>query len=179
MKLMRNFLAAVIAWSIIGCSSPSLSDYQQTTPQLNLEEFFNGELTAYGMVLDRGGKLTRRFRADLVASWEADKGVIDEVFYFDDGEQSTRVWRLTKTAPNQYQGEAGDVIGIATGETSGSALYWQYDMTINVDGTDYQVTLDDWMYLLDDKRLFNKTDILKFGFKVGEIVLFIEKKGDS
>lgn len=178
MKLIRYLFIGVLVWIIAGCSSPLLSDYQQTTPVFKLEEFFNGELIAYGMVLDRGGKLTRRFKADLIANWEDDNGVIDEQFYFDDDEKATRVWRLTKTAPNQYEGQAGDVIGIARGETSGSALYWQYEMTINVDGSDYRVTLDDWMYLLDDKRLFNKTDILKFGFKVGEIVLFIEKKGD-
>ena len=177
MKLLFNLLFSVLVLTLAGCSNPSLSDYQQTTPKLELERFFNGELVAYGMVLDRSGKLTRRFNVDLVASWQGNQGIIDEKFYFDDGEQTTRIWRLTKIAANKYQGQADDVIGLASGETSGSALYWQYDMTINVDGTDYQVTLDDWMYLLDENRLFNKTDILKLGFKVGEIVLFIEKKG--
>ncbi|WP_146447212.1 DUF3833 family protein, partial [Vibrio cyclitrophicus] len=37
------------------------------------------------------------------------------------------------------------------------------------------VVLDDWMFLMDEKRLFNKTEMSKFGFKVGEVILYIEK----
>jgi hypothetical protein len=157
------------------CTSPSLEDYKTTTPSLSLESFFNGNLNAYGIVLDRNGKLTRRFSVALEANWVGNKGTINEWFIFDDGEKSTRTWQLTKDKSNVYSGTANDVIGVAKGKTSGSALYWQYDLLINVDGTDYQVTLDDWMYLIDKKRLFNKTDIKKFGFKVGEVILYIEK----
>jgi hypothetical protein len=160
---------------LLSCSSPQLTDYSKTTPILDLQQFFNGKLVAYGMVLNRSGELTRRFNVDLDASWQGNKGIIDEQFVFDDGELSTRVWELTKVGDNSYEGQAGDVVGIAYGETSGSVLHWEYDLVINVDGSDYQVNLDDWMYLLDKNRLFNKTDIIKFGIKVGEIILYIEK----
>lgn len=176
MKSISRIIFITVLLAITSCSSPKLRDYQQTTPVLNLKTFFNGELVAYGMVLGRQGELTRRFSVVLRASWQENKGVIDEQFTFDDGEKMTRVWTLVETSPNNYQGTASDVIGIAKGKTTGSILYWQYDMTINVDGSDYQVTLDDWMYLLDENRLFNKTDIVKFGIKVGEIVLYIEKQ---
>ncbi|MCW8336297.1 DUF3833 family protein, partial [Vibrio paucivorans] len=76
---------------------------------------------------------------------------------------------------NTFQGQAEDVIGIAKGESSGSALYWRYQLEVPVDDTIYHITLDDWMFLFDDKRLFNKTEMTKFGFKVGEIILYIEK----
>lgn len=171
-KIVVIFISSLM---LLSCSSPQLKNYSNTTPNLDLTQFFNGELVAYGMVLNRSGELTRRFNVVLNASWQGNKGVIDEQFTFNDGEKSTRVWQLTKTDNNNYQGTAGDVIGVAYGETSGSVLHWQYDMTINVDGTDYEVSLDDWMYLIDDNRLFNKTDIMKFGLKVGELVLYIEK----
>jgi len=171
-KIVVIFISSLM---LLSCSSPQLKNYNNTTPNLDLTEFFNGELVAYGMVLNRGGELTRRFNVVLNASWQGNEGVIDEQFIFDDGEKTTRVWQLTKTSNNSYQGTAGDVIGVAYGETSGSVLHWQYDMTINVDDTDYEVSLDDWMYLIDDNRLFNKTDIMKFGLKVGELVLYIEK----
>lgn len=173
--LIKTVIICVSSLALLSCSSPQLKSYSNTTPNLDLTTFFNGELVAYGMVLDRSGELTRRFNVTLNASWQGNKGVIDEQFIFNDGEKSTRVWQLTKTGDNSYQGTAGDVIGIAYGETSGSVLHWQYDMTINVDGTDYEVSLDDWMYLIDDNRLFNKTDIIKFGLKVGELILYIEK----
>ncbi len=161
---------------LTACSSPQISDYKETTPDLVLEEFFNGNLSAYGMVLDRNGKLARRFSVVLEAQWNGNKGTINEWFDFDDGEKSTRVWQLTKEDENTYSGTAGDVVGTAKGQTSGSALYWKYDLLIKIDGTEYQVTLDDWMYLIDDNRLFNKTNIIKYGLKVGEIIIYIEKE---
>lgn len=176
MKTIIKYTAIIfILIGLTSCSSPSLQDYQNTTPDLVLEDFFNGNLVAYGMVLDQSGKLTRRFSVKLEANWVGNQGTINEWFVFDDGEKSIRTWQLTKQVNNQYTGTANDVVGVARGETKGSALYWQYDLLIMVDGTQYQVTLDDWMYLIDNKRLFNKTDILKFGFKVGEVILYIEK----
>ncbi|MGB2517319.1 MAG: DUF3833 family protein, partial [Pseudomonadales bacterium] len=35
--------------------------------------------------------------------------------------------------------------------------------------------LDDWMYQLNDSRIINRTIMTKWGFKVGEITLIIEK----
>ncbi|MCG9697076.1 DUF3833 domain-containing protein [Shewanella sp. Isolate11] len=163
---------------VSGCGSASLDEHKGTQPELKLEQFFTGKLKAYGMVFDRSGNLLRRFNADLIGHWEGDTGELKEWFEFDDGEKSTRVWQLTKTADNQYQGQAADVVGIAKGQTQGSALYWQYDLLVEVEGETYQLTLDDWMFLLDEKRLFNKTEMTKFGFKVGEIVLYIEKLDD-
>jgi hypothetical protein len=172
MKITMLFLFICLT----ACSSPQITDYKETTPDLVLEEFFNGNLSAYGMVLDRNGKLARRFSVVLEAQWNGNKGTINEWFDFDDGEKSTRVWQLTKEDKNTYSGTAGDVVGTAKGQTSGSALYWKYDLLIKIDGTEYQVTLDDWMYLIDDNRLFNKTNIIKYGLKVGEIIIYIEKE---
>jgi len=173
---MRTLLLLSLLILLTACGSASLEQHSTTTPELKLEQFFDGELTAYGMVLDRSGNLIRRFEVKLLASWQGNQGQIKEWFEFDDGEKSTRVWRLEKTATNQYQGTADDVIGIAKGQTQGSALYWQYDLTIPVGDASYQVTLDDWMFLIDEKRLFNKTNMSKWGFKVGEVFLYIEKQ---
>ncbi|WP_076417078.1 MULTISPECIES: DUF3833 domain-containing protein [Colwelliaceae] len=174
-KLIKSSVLLIVLFCVTSCSSPKIEDYNNTTPNLVLEDFFNGELVAYGMVLDRNGKLSRRFTVKLEAYWENNKGTINEWFIFDDGEKSIRTWQLIKQENNTYTGTANDVVGTAKGQTNGSALYWQYDLIITVDGSEYQVTLDDWMYLLDDKRLFNKTDIIKYGLKVGEIILYIEQ----
>lgn len=172
MKILTIFSLVLL---LTACGSASLEEHKNTSPELKLEEFFDGELKAYGMVLDRSGNLLRRFNVKLLASWQGDKGEIKEWFEFDDGDKSTRIWQLTKLGDNQYQGTAGDVVGIANGRTEGSALYWEYELEIPVDGTIYEVTLDDWMFMIDEKRLFNKTDMSKWGFHVGEVILYIEK----
>ena len=171
--LILILLVAVLV--LQGCSAPRLEDYANTQPQFRLETFFDGKLIAYGMVFDRSGKLTRRFTAEMDANWQGEKGTIEEWFTFDDGEKSKRTWQLTRQANNRYTGTAGDVIGVAEGAVSGAAFYWRYQLKLPVGDKEYEVTLDDWMYLMDEHRLFNRSEIIKFGFRVGEVVLFIEK----
>jgi len=159
---------------LAGCSA-SIEDYSAETPALKLEDFFSGNLVAHGMIQDRSGKVTRRFRADLIGTWNGNEGVLDETFYWDDGEVQKRVWNLTKVSENRYNGTAGDVVGVAEGTTAGNALHWVYQLEVPFNDGILEITLDDWMYLLDEDRLINKTEMRKFGFKVGELTLYIER----
>ncbi len=174
-----NIIIFCLSLLLSACTSPSINDYAQTTPSLALEDFFDGKLKAYGLVMDMNGKVTRRFTVKLEAQWVTEnkqlKGEIKEWFEFDDGEKSTRTWQLTKTGVNQYLGTANDVPDTAYGKVQGAALNWRYQLDIKVDGDDLRVELDDWLYLIDQNHLMNKTDIIKYGFKVGEIILMIEK----
>jgi hypothetical protein len=173
---MKNIFLIIMSLFLWSCSSPQLDDYKNTNPTFKFEDFFNNKLVAYGIVFDRSGKMTRHFSVDIDAKWQGNTGIIYEAFLFSDGEESTRTWTITKLDGGVYSGTASDVIGIAEGKVMGSVLTWNYELKIKVDGNEYIVTLDDWMYLLDSKRLFNKTDIIKFGFKMGEVILYIEKK---
>ena len=160
---------------ILGSCSSNLPDYANSTPNFDMQRFFNGKLNAYGMVQDRSGKVIRRFKADLVGSWQDNKGRLEEDFYYADGETQRRVWFLTKQADGSYNGTANDVIGTASGHNEGFAFNWRYVLAIEVQGKTWQIDLDDWLYQLDDTRLINRTQMTKWGFNVGEITLVIEK----
>ncbi|MDN4501046.1 DUF3833 domain-containing protein [Alteromonadaceae bacterium BrNp21-10] len=172
---MKNWLVVTFIFLLVGCSSPQISDYQNTTPKLSLEDFFNGKLTAHGMVLDYNNKLTRRFTVAIDAHWQDNIGIIDERFTYNDGEIAFRKWQIERLPDGSYEGKANDIIGTAIGRTSGSMLYWNYHMEIMVDGEPMEVFLDDWMYLIDDRHLLNKSTIMKYGIEVGEVFLSIEK----
>ncbi len=158
---------------LAGCSA-TMEDYQGETPVLHLDKFFNGQLEAYGMVQDFRGRVVRRFRAEIQASWRGEEGVLDEQFFFDDGEQQSRCWRLSKSG-NHYRGTAGDVIGEAVGMTEGNALNWRYTLAVPVNGKIRHLQLNDWLYLLDDDHLINRATMSKFGIPVGEITLYIHR----
>ncbi|MEL7478592.1 MAG: DUF3833 family protein, partial [Pseudomonadota bacterium] len=51
---------------LVGCSSNHIDDYANKTPELKLEEFFQGELKAHGVVLDRSGAFQRSFTVKLI-----------------------------------------------------------------------------------------------------------------
>lgn len=169
--------ALIIASTLLLAScSTSIKYYRELQPGFDMQQFFNGKLTAYGMVQNRRGEVLRRFRVDMVGSWEDNRGTLDEQFYYHDGEQQRRIWRIEKTAEGRYIGTADDVVVPAQGESAGFALNWQYSLMIKVDGEDWEIDFNDWMYLIDEHRLINRAEMTKWGFKVGEVTLWIEKQ---
>ncbi|PHR64156.1 MAG: hypothetical protein COA51_08765 [Idiomarina sp.] len=175
MKFLKMLAAASALSLLVGCSA-NIEDYQGEEPQLKLEEFFDGELVAYGMVQDYSGKVIQRFRADLKGTWDGNEGVLDEQFYYADGSEQERIWYITKTGENSYEGRASDVEGVAEGTTAGNVLNWSYTLIIERDGEPFSVKLDDWLYLVDEDNMINRTQMYKFGLPVGEITLYIGKK---
>ncbi|MCL1141303.1 DUF3833 domain-containing protein [Shewanella gaetbuli] len=175
----KTFFAILACLSLFSCSSASIDDYDQTTPKLNLVTFFDGELTAAGIVQDFSGKVTRKFTVTMTGEWqdspEGKKGVLKEWFVYDDGEKQTRIWYLTDLGNGQYEGRADDILGVAEGQANGSALRWRYDMKLPVEGSEYEVEFDDWMFLVDENTIINKSDIIKFGVTVAQVTLVIQK----
>ncbi len=170
-------ISATLALALLlgACAGPSISQYQGNQPQLVLEEFFTGQLTAKGVVKNRSGEVTRYFTATIDAHWQNGIGTLDERFVFDDGEVQTRVWTLTPTGDNRFTGTAGDVLGIGQGQLAGNALQLSYTLEIDYRGRPLALKVDDWMWLVDDHTIINTSTLRKWGFRVGSIQLVIEK----
>ena len=162
------------ALALTGCSQ-SISDYKQLTPALELDRFFLGSGRAYGVMHDWRGQQSVRFVADLCGEWQQGQGDLYEVFYFSDGRVEQRHWQLTQGADGEVRGTAGDVVGEATGQLAGNSLYWQYVLRIPYDGDTLDVTVKDWLHLVDEKNLINRTTLHKYGFKVAELTLSIQQ----
>nr|AIA18783.1 Protein of unknown function (DUF3833) [uncultured bacterium] len=162
------------------CSTTSINDYKNNTPKLLPEKFFQGDLTAHGVVKNRSGKVIRYFNADIKAHWENNIGTLDEKFTFNDGEVQSRVWKLNpvKSADgvSRYTATAGDVIGDAQGITAGNAFNLHYVLAVKYEGDTINVSVNDWMWLVNEKTILNESILTKFGFKVGSIQLTIIKR---
>ena len=166
-----------LAASLGGCASaPQVQDYAGEKPTLDLREYFNGTLDAYGVFTDRAGKVVKRFTVLMVCTWQGDEGVLNEDFTYSDGSKQQRIWRIQKLPDGAYIGRAGDVVGQAHGQARGNALRWAYTLNLPVDGTVYQVQFDDWMYLMTNKVMLNKATMSKLGFKLGEVTLSFTKR---
>lgn len=177
---MKRTIAAALAAGLLlittGCTSVNIDSYRDTEPALVLEDFFAGETTAWGIVLDRKGEMKRRFRADIQGTVTDTGMVLDERFTFDDGEESTRVWTLERQGPGRWTGRADDVVGEAEGTLRGSVLNWRYRLRLPYKGDTVTVALDDWMYMHPDGVLFNRAVMRKFGFRVGEIIIVFQRQ---
>ena len=161
---------------VAGCGA-SLEAYRDQGPAWDLAHFFNGKLVAHGLVTNRSGEVTSRFRVEMVGRWQDGKGELFEQFYFDDGRQQTRTWHLSRGADGHWRGTASDVVGEAVGKSEGFALNWRYQLDLVLpEGDVVRVSFDDWMYLLDEDRLINRAAISKFGIHLGEVILYIERR---
>lgn len=173
----RSLLVAggASALALGGCASPSLEDYRDTKPQLDLRRYLDGPLRAHGIFVERSGRVQRRFTVAMTGRWQGDEGVLDEDFIYDDGEKQKRIWRLRHLGDGRYSGRADDVVGEALGATSGHAFQWRYTMRLPWRGRTINVDFDDWMYLIDERVMLNHATISKFGIRLGEVQLSFDK----
>ncbi len=159
-----------------GCSSNSLEYYQDTTPKADIKEYFNGNIKAWGVVQDWRGRVIQRFDVVMVGKWDGDTGTLTEHFEYYDGKKQERVWTIKKLSDGSYEGTASDIIDKATGNTSGSAMRWNYVMDLPVDGNVYRIRFDDWMWVMNDGVLINRSYLKKFGITVSELTIFMQKQ---
>lgn len=175
--LLAGVLSLAGVFTLAGCSSLGVEKYRSEQPVLDLSTYFDGTLDAYGMFQDRSGAVIKRFHVLIEASWEGEVGTLDERFTYADGSTQRRVWTITRTAPGRYRGTADDVVGEAVGEAAGNALRWRYVLALPVDGKTYHVDFDDWMFLIDDKVMLNRSGMSKWGFHLGEVTLSFTRRG--
>lgn len=177
MKTLKGIVLMGLLAFISGCSAGgSLDHYAGQKPPLELEQYFNGPIKAWGVVQDRSGNIKRRFSIDMYGSWDGDTGTLTEDFNYYDGEEQRRVWTIQKTAEQKYEGTASDIIGKATGQVKGNAVQWAYQMNIKVGDNTFKITFDDWMFLMEDGVMINRSYLKKFGFTVAELTLFMQKQ---
>ena len=178
MTTRRHVFLTLLAASAVlaGCAGPQVSDYAQQRPTLQLDRYFNGRIHAHGIFQKRGGEVVRRFTVVMDCRWEGNQGVLDEAFSYSDGSTSRRVWRLTKHEGGRYTGRADDVVGEAAGQESGNAFRWNYTLRLPVDGKEYEVQFDDWMFLVDERVMLNRATMSKFGITLGEVLLSFTKE---
>jgi uncharacterized protein affecting Mg2+/Co2+ transport len=172
---MKYYLSVLIITSLLGCST-STFDYQNTKPEFDLKEFFTGELKGWGLVKNYQGKVTKRFSVEMTGTWEDNKGVLYELFTYQDGTTQERTWHLTKQQNNFNTGIANDVVGEASGVQQGFAFNWNYDLLFESDSGQIQIHLNDWLYQVDDDAVISEAKIKKFGVNVGEVIVFILKQ---
>ena len=170
-----RFLFPIFFVLLISCSDMKPEDYKNTEPKINIEEYFLGNVKAWGIFQGRSGIIKRRFTADMKGSFDGQNLILDEDFSWSDGEKQTRRWTIKKVGSNKYEGTAPDVVGIAKGVSYGSAFKFEYKLLIPFKDKKIKVKFDDWIFKQDDKVAINKATVTKFGFKVGELTVFFLK----
>ena len=62
-KIPARIFACALAISsalLVGCAGPQINDYAAEKPVLDMRQYFNGTIDAYGVFTDRSGKVVKR-----------------------------------------------------------------------------------------------------------------------
>lgn len=174
--MIDRLILGIAGLVLAGCASVAPQDYASGRPVLDLKEYFDGQVDAWGIVQDRSGKVIKRMVVEMTCTWNGDVGTLDERFTYADGTKETRVWTIRRDG-RRYTGTAADVVGEAKGEAAGNALRWNYVLDVPREGGGtVHLDMDDWMWLVDDRTLVNRASFSKFGIRFGEVTIFFRKR---
>jgi hypothetical protein len=177
MHKLKGIVLMGLMMFLSACTGGSTLDhYKGSQPPLELQDYFTGPIKAWGIVQDRKGHVKRRFDVTMVGTWVDGVGTLEEEFKYYDGETQSRTWTITKIADKHYEGSAGDILGKADGHVEGNAMRWAYQMNLDVGDKTYKITFDDWMFLMNDGVLINRSYLKKFGITMAELTLFMKKE---
>ena len=151
------------------------SDYADG-PIFNIRERFNGAIVCEGVIYGPTGKVSSRFVADFEASWDGNVGTLVERFHYDSGNVQDRVWTLTLGNDGNIKAEAPDVVGAGIGRQEGSAVLLNYRIKLSEEAGGHALDVTDWMYLMSNGSIMNRSQFRKFGIKVAELVATMRPK---
>ena len=143
--------------------------YSETLPQADITQALNGPMDAEGMIFDFRSRMTSRFTARMDATWQGNKGVMDEFFAYSTGREQTRQWRINVRNDGTFTADADDIIGVAEGRQSGSTIRMTYRIRLPEEAGGHVLDVIDWMYLVENGSILNRSEFRKFGIKAAEL----------
>ena len=164
------FAALLLLKSRFASFAAQTADDYKAGPMFDIRERLNGPIVCEGVIYGPTGRVTSRFTADFEASWNGNVGKMVEVFHYDSGNVQNREWTLTLGNDGGIRAEASDLIGAGHGQQKGSAVQLNYRIKLSDDAGGHVLDTTDWMYLMNNGSIMNRSQFRKFGIKVAELV---------
>jgi Protein of unknown function (DUF3833) len=155
------------------------SDYVGKGPVFDLRRHLSGPLACEGVIFGPTGRVTSRFVASMQGTWQGDTGTLAEVFRYDSGTVQHRAWTLALAPGGAIIATAPDVVGQGQGRVEGSGVVLRYRIRLTPEAGGHVLDVTDWMYLLDNGAIMNRSQFRKFGIMVAELVATIRPVPDQ
>jgi Protein of unknown function (DUF3833) len=145
-------------------------DYAASGPTFDLRQHLSGPIQCEGVIFGPTGRVTSRFVADMNGTWDGNTGTLAEVFRYDSGSVQHRAWTLALHDGGQIVATAPDVVGTGSGRVTGSGVVLRYRIRLTPEAGGHVLDVTDWMYLMENGTIINRSQFRKFGLKVAELV---------
>jgi len=178
MTLLTLILGAALALAAVWARTrfadfpaQSPADYADAgEPAFDLREHLNGPILCEGVIYGPTGRVTSRFTADFHATWQGDAGRMTEHFRYAGGTEQDREWTLTLAPDGGVRATAPDLVGTGRGRQSGPTLKLSYRLRLPAENGGHVLDVEDWMYLMENGTIINRSQFRKFGIRVAELV---------
>jgi hypothetical protein len=132
--------------------------------------FFDGHTHSWGVIESRSGSPTERIVTDSHGEKDGTERLrMVQHLSFQDGTTQQRDWTLWRSGPDRFDATANDMVGSAKGEADGNVFHWQWVLARSPGNALMNVTMNQWMYRLEDGSVMIRTTVSKLGIIVAEI----------
>jgi hypothetical protein len=171
--LFGVLLTIAVLWLRTGFASfraQRPSYYADKGPQFDPRQHLSGPILCEGVIYGPTGRVTSRFVADMNGTWDGNSGVLSETFRYDSGTVQNRAWTMQLDNDGAIEATADDVLGTASGRAQGCGVVMRYRIRLAPEAGSHILDVTDWMYLMENGTIMNRSQFTKFGIQVAELV---------
>lgn len=160
----------VLARRVVGFAAQRPGDYAHQSPAFDIRRHLDGPMACEGMIYGPAGRVSARFVARMDARWDGGRGEMTEHFRYDSGAVQDRKWTLTLNDDGTIRAEAPDLVGTGHGCQKGAGVMLRYRIRLPEASGGHVLDVTDWMYLMENGTIMNRSEFRKFGVRVAELV---------
>lgn len=139
-------------------------------PAFDPVAFFDGHTHSWGVIESRSGTPTERIVTDSHGEMDGvDRLHLVQRLLFQDGTTQQRDWVLWRNGRDRFDATANDMVGTAKGEANGRMFHWAWVLARSPGNPLMNVTMQQWMYRMDDGSVTIRTTVSKFGVIIAEV----------
>ena len=170
MVVASVLLLLIAKMRLAGFQTQKPADFAGQGPSFDPRTHLNGPILCEGVIYGPLGRVSSRFVAQMEGVWEGNRGVLNEVFHYSNGDRQVRQWRLTYANDGTLKAEADDLVGTGKGFVAGPIVQMLYNIRLPAASGGHVLKVNDWMYLAENGTIMNRSQFTKFGITVAELV---------
>lgn len=178
--VLVGFALATLAWFVWfrlwSFHAQAPEDYAGQGPEFDIRTHLSGPIQCEGVIYGPTGRVASRFVADMDAKWDGETCILTEAFRYDNGSTQDRCWTLTLDNKGRIAATAPDLIGEGSGSQRGPGVRLQYRIQLPKASGGHVLDVTDWMYLIENGSIINRSQFRKFGIQVAELVATMRPK---
>ncbi len=160
---------------LIGFRTQKPGDFATNGPDFDMRTHLNGKILCEGVIYGPLGRVSSRFVADMVGTWDGNTGTLAETFRYDTGVVQERCWTLHVDTAGIIRADAPDLVGTGIGTQKGPAVQMLYKIKLDPSAGGHELNVIDWMYLMENGTIMNRSQFRKFGIPVAELIATMRK----